>query len=109
MQGDMNAPPTFVRPMDHLFQDELGKNIWVYIDDIFVFGYTFDEHVKDVMHACSKLQNAGYYANPEKTTFFTTKLNILGYIINDDGIHPVPEKSRSIMVWTRPDSQKELQ
>ena len=34
MQGDMNAPATFVRVMEHLFHDELGKFIWIYIDDI---------------------------------------------------------------------------
>ena len=34
MQGDMNAPGTLVRTMENLFYDELGKNIWVYIDDI---------------------------------------------------------------------------
>jgi len=27
MQGDMNAPRTFVRTMQDLFNDELGKNI----------------------------------------------------------------------------------
>ena len=59
MQGDMNARGTFVRTMEDLFHDELGKNIWVYIDDIFVFSDTFEEYVKDVTNACSKLQNAG--------------------------------------------------
>jgi len=29
MQGDMNAPGTFVRTMEALFQDQLGNNIWV--------------------------------------------------------------------------------
>jgi len=36
MQGDMNAPGTFERTMEDLLHNELGKNIWVYIDDIFV-------------------------------------------------------------------------
>jgi len=40
MQGDMNAPGAFVRTMEDLFHDELGKNIWVYIDNIFVFSDT---------------------------------------------------------------------
>ena len=30
-------------------------------------------------------------------------------MIDDDGIHPAPEKVQSIMDWTRPESQKELQ
>jgi len=109
MQGDMNAPGTFVRTMEDLFHDELGKTIWVYIDDIFVFSDTFEEHVKDITNACSKLQNPGYYANPRKSLFFATKLDILGHMIDDDGIHPAPEKIRTIMDWTRPESQKVLQ
>jgi len=109
MQGDMNAPGTFVMTMEDLFHDELGKNILVYIDDILVFSDTFEAHVKDVTKACSKLQNAGYYATPKKSVFFATKLDILSEMIHDDGIHPAPEKIRTIMDWTRPESQKELQ
>jgi len=109
MEGDMNAPGSFVRTMEDLFHDELGKNIWAYIDYIFVFSDTFEEHVKDVTKACSKLRNAGYYANPKKSVFFATKLNILGHMIDDDGIHAEPEKIRTIMDWTRPESHKELQ
>jgi len=108
MQGDMNAPGTFVRSMEDLFHDELSKNIWVYINDIFVCSDTFEEQVKDVTNACSKLKNAGYYANPKKSVFLPTKLDILGDMIDDNGIHPAPEKIRTIMDWTRPESQKEL-
>jgi len=95
MQGDMNAPGTFVRTMEDIFQDELGKIIWVYIDDIFVFSDTFEEHVKDITNACSKLPNAGYYANTNKSVFFGTKLDIRGHMIDDDGIHPAPETIRT--------------
>jgi len=109
MQGDRNYPGTFVRTMEDLFHDELGKNIWVYIHDIFVFSDTFEEHVKDVTNACSKLQNAGHYANPKKSVFFDTKRDILGHMIDDDGIHPSLEKIQTIMDWTRPENQKELQ
>jgi len=105
----MNAPGTFVRTMEDLFHDELGKNIRVYIHDIFVFSNTFEEHVKDITHACSKLQNGCYYANSKESVFFATKLDILGHMIDHDGIHPAPEKIRTIMDWTRPENQKELQ
>jgi len=53
MQGDMNTPSTFVRTMKNLFHDELGKNIWVYINNIFVFSDMFKEHVKDLTNTCS--------------------------------------------------------
>jgi len=109
MQGDMNAPGTFVRTMEDLFHNELGKNIWVYIDHIFVFSDTFEEHLKDVTNACSKLQNARYYAKPKKSVFFADKLDILGHMIDDNSIHPAQEKIQTIMDWTRPECQKELQ
>jgi len=102
MQADMNAPRTLVRTMEDLFHEELGKNVWVYIDDIFVFSDTSEEHVKHVTNACSKLQKASYYGNPKKSVFFATKLDILGHMIDDDGIHPAPEKIWNIMDWTRP-------
>jgi len=95
MHGDMDAPGTFVRTREDLCHDELGKHIWVYIDDIFVFSDTCEEHVKDVTNTCSKLQNAGYYANLKKSVFLGTKLDILGHMIDDDGIHPEPEKIRT--------------
>jgi len=109
MQGDINAPGTFVSTMEDLLHHELGKNIWVYTDEIFVFSDTFEEYVKDVTNTCSMLQNAGYYANPKKSVFVATKLDILGHMIDDNGIHPAPEKIRTIMDCTRPESQKELQ
>ena len=83
--------------MEDLFHDELGKNIWIYIDDIFVFSDTYEDHIKDLMNACNKLQDASYYANPRKSVFFARKLDILGHMINDDGIHPAPEKIRTVI------------
>jgi len=62
-----------------------------------------------VTNACSKLLNRGYYANPKKTVFFPTKLNILEHMIDNDGIHPGLEKIGTIIDWTRPERQKELQ
>jgi len=109
MQGDIQARGTFVRSKEDLLHDELGKNIWVCIDDIFVFSDTFEEHVKKATNTCSKLQNAGYYANPNKSVFFPIKHNILGHLINDHGIPHPPEKIWTIMDWIRPESQKELQ
>ena len=109
MQGDMNAPATFVRVMEDLFNDELGKFVWVYIDDIFIFSNTFEEHIAHIKQVCNKLRLQEFYANPRKSIFFAPKLEILGHMIDDEGIHPAPEKIRTIMDWRRPNSQKELQ
>jgi len=108
MQGEMNASSTFVSTMEGLLHDELGEHICAYIPDIFVFTDTCEGHVKGVTNACSKLQHAGYHPNPRKCLFFATKLDIVGHMIDDDGIHPAPGQIRTIMDCTSPLSQKEL-
>jgi len=97
MQGDMNAPATFVRVMEDLFHKELGEYVWLYIDNSFIFGNTFKDNIQHVTAVCDKLRKAGFNANPKKSMFFAEKLEILGYMIDEDGLHPAPEKIRSIM------------
>ena len=104
MQGDMNAPATFVRVMENLFHDELGKFIWIYIDNIFILSNSLEQHIEHIEDACKKLKEHMFYANPKKSVFFTAKLNILGHMIDDRGIHPAAEKIRSIMDLTRPNN-----
>ena len=76
MQRDMNAPATFVRVMENSFHDELGKFIWIYIDDIFILSNSFAEHIEHVQHACRKLKGHNFYANPKNSVFFAAKLDI---------------------------------
>jgi len=109
MQGDMNAPATLVRVMEDLFYKELGDYIWVYIDDIFIFSNIFKDHIQNVTTVCDKLRKAGFYTNPKKSMFFAEKLEILGNMIEDDGLHRAPERIRSIMDWTKPKNQKEVE
>jgi len=109
IEEDMNAPATFVRVMEDLFHKELGEYVWVYIDHIFIFCNTFKDHIQHVTGVCNKLRKAGFYLNPKNSMFFTERLEILGHMIDEKGLHPVPEKIRSIMDWTRSKNQKELQ
>ena len=66
MQGEMNAPATFVRVMEDLFPKELGDYVWVYIDDIFIFSNTFEDHIQHVTAVCDKIRKAGFYENQKR-------------------------------------------
>jgi len=43
-QGDCNAPATFQRLMTSIFRDVIGKFMHVYLDDIFVFSESVEDH-----------------------------------------------------------------
>ena len=45
-QGDCNAPATFQRLMTIIFRDFIGKFVHVYIDNIFVFSDSIEDHEK---------------------------------------------------------------
>ena len=40
-----NAPTIFQQAMHHIFGDQIGKHVLVYLDDILVFSQTAEEHL----------------------------------------------------------------
>ena len=46
--GICNAPKTFMRVMNDVFMDLLDDFVIIYLDKIFVFSGTSDEHVRHV-------------------------------------------------------------
>lgn len=48
-QGDCNAPATFQRLMSTIFQDFIGRFVHVYLDDIFVFSESIEEHEQSTL------------------------------------------------------------
>lgn len=43
-QGDCNGPSSFQRLMTHLFRDHIGRFCHVYLDDIYIYSNTKEEH-----------------------------------------------------------------
>jgi len=48
------------------------------------------------------------YINLKKCTFFTNKLQFLGYIVSEDGIHVDQDKVHAIKEWPTPKTISEL-
>src|SRR5437588_1446061 len=96
LQGDTNVPATFMRVMEDVLSDHLGEFVWVYLDDILIFSNTPEDHIKHVELVCKKLKEVQLFASSKKSVFFADRLEILGHIIDDKGVQPMPEIIRKI-------------
>ena len=106
--GLCNAPGTFMRLMDKAFGDLNFQTLLVYMDDILVFGSTFEETLQRLETVLSRLSKLNLKVKPEKCQLFRKKVNYLGHVISNKGTSPNPEKVRAVCDWPRPETLRDL-
>jgi hypothetical protein len=106
--GLKNAPATFVKLMDEVFQDFLDKFLIVYLDDIVVYSKTLDEHLHHLERIFSRLREHKLYAKLEKCQFMQKQIKFLGHLVSAEGIRVNPEKVKAIVDWPTPKTVKDV-
>ena len=108
-QGDCNAPATFQRLMTTIFQDFIGRFVHVYLDDIFVYSDSVADHEKHLRLVFTKLREQKLYLSRAKCDLYSKRMDCLGHIIDDDGLHADADKMSRIREWRTPRSYNEVQ
>ncbi|XP_073151889.1 uncharacterized protein [Henckelia pumila] len=67
--GLKNSGATYLRLMDRVFEQQIGKNIEVYVDDILVKTRTADQFITDLTQTFQTLKHYQLKLNPSKCTF----------------------------------------
>jgi hypothetical protein len=97
--GLTNAPTTFMRLMDDVLRPFTNSFVVVYLDDILIFSRTWEEHMQHIQHVFSTMWKHKVYANLEKSSFGMNKVQYLGYIVDEHGVHVDPSKIQAICDW----------
>src|SRR4051812_45240235 len=97
--GFSNAPPTFMRAMNYLFQECLDVFVLLYIEDILVYSKSDVEHEGHLRLVLQKLREHKYYAKFSKCEFWLDKINFLSHVISAEGIAFDPDRVRTIQDW----------
>ena len=100
--GLTNAPSTFLRLMNHVLRDCIGKYVVVYFDDILVFSQSLDDHLRHLREVFLVLRNNSLFANSAKCTFCVDSIVFLGFVVNKMGLHVDPEKIKAIQELPTP-------
>jgi hypothetical protein len=106
--GLTNAPAYFMYPMNNVFMEYLDKFIVVFIDDIFIFSKTEEEHEKHVRLVLEKLRPNQLYAKFCKCEFWLTKVAFLRHVISGGGVSVDPGKVRDVLNWMPPTNVSEI-
>lgn len=100
--GLCNAPATFERMMDNILKGFSWKICLCYLDDIIVYGSSFEEHLNRLRTVLQCIKEAGLTLNHQKCIFGQSKLKILGHLIDKSGVRPDPEKVEAIKNFPLP-------
>lgn len=107
--GLCNAPSTFQRLMELVLAGLRWDICLAYLDDIVVFGHTFEEHLQRLRIVLSRLRDPNLKLNPKKCQFFQQSVSFLGHVISRHGVSTDPTKIESIEKWPTPINVQELQ
>jgi len=106
--GLKNAPAIFQRAIDDVLRPLIGKVCHVYVDDVIIFSKTSEQHVKDILAVLDRLYEANMRVSAEKSKFFRTEVEYLGFVVSAKGIKTCPKKINAIVNFEQPKSLRAL-
>ena len=107
--GLCNAPATFQRCMMSIFSDMIEKCMEVFMDDLTVFGDSFDTCLLNLEAVLQRCEEKGLVLNWEKCHFMVSSGIVLGHIISERGIEVDRSKVELISNLPTPKAIKDVQ
>ena len=106
--GLTNAPATFNCLMTDIFHKHLDDFVLVFFDDILIYSKDPAEHENHVRQVLQLLREHKLYAKKSKCTFFSEKVEYLGFVVSKDGVSTDPSKVEAVVNWPQPKSVREV-
>ena len=94
--GLKNIGETYQKAIQMCLDQQIGRNIKAYIDDMVVKSKTADSLIADLEEMFANLKRYRWKLNPSKYIFGVPSGILLGYIISAHGIEPNPDKVSAI-------------
>jgi hypothetical protein len=107
--GLKNAGATYQRTMQRCLQEQIGKNIHAYVDNVVVKTKQSGTHLDDLKETFANLRRYRMKLNPQKCTFGMPAGQLLGYIISQQGIEANPLKIKAIEALEPPAELRDVQ
>src|SRR5215475_8331612 len=90
--GDCNAPTTFQQIMTHIFRDFIGLFVHAYIDDVFVYSDSVEDHEKHLSLVFRQIRGNQFYLKESKCELYAESIDCLGLRLIRAGFTLTPIK-----------------
>ncbi|GAA5881305.1 hypothetical protein JCM1840_002260 [Sporobolomyces johnsonii] len=107
-QGDRNAPDTMHRVCYMMFLKAIGRFLDIFYDDVLIYSRTRRAHLRYLDIVFTTLRHYKFFLSRSKVEFLVPRMEALGAVIDDDGIHVVEEKWEMVKCWPTPKSPKDV-
>ena len=74
--------------MDRMLESLADRNVGAYVDDIYIFSDTIQEHLESLDLVLKTLQEHGMTVSLKKCQICQSMVNLLGFTIGNDYIQP---------------------
>jgi hypothetical protein len=106
--GCVNGSSTYQRMMGEVLAPFIGTCVAVYIDDIFIYSDTEEEHMRHLEEVMATLKAAGLKSRPDKTQLCRKEIKVLGFVLSEEGLRPLREKIDKLLAQEVEPSQREI-
>ena len=78
------------------FHDQLGWFIHAYLNDVFAYSNTIEEHEEHLSIVFELLRKFGFYLEINKCDLYAERMDCLRHIINNNGVYANADKMSRI-------------
>ena len=107
-QGLSLSPFIFQGVMNNVLYDILRDKCIVYMDDILVYGETFQETLQNTIDVLERLKAKGFLLKTTKCHFFDTEVEILGHKIKDNTLQALEKNIEAVKNLKQPKTLRQV-
>ena len=104
--GLASAPASWQKLLEAVLEGI--EDIFIYLDDILVFGKTKQHHDQVLAQVLERLAKNDMALSLEKCLFGKSQVDYLGYNVTPTGIKPLPKKLQALQDFKQPTCQKDI-
>lgn len=106
--GLANAPSVFQKTINTMLKGEKNRIAFAFMDDIIIPAHSIEQGMERLEAVLRLIRQAGLTLKLSKCTFFSRRIDYLGFEISKLGVRPGLNKTEAVENFKRPTNQHEI-